>query len=165
LGRHYLGIEPPEESGQAFYLWENASELTALNQAAASGQIPYLSPPGGDPTNANYHVALRRVLENGKGVYGATRAVNDIKSQIPSVTTRAPETVTVFTVAPGGFADRIKSLPETLALEAVRASGFQPVPGRLYLADQAGPSQFNAFLQIPWSRRRLAVCSRLWTEP
>ena len=141
--RYYLGMEPAEELGQAFYLWENASELAALNQAAASGQIPSLSPPGGDPTNADYQGALRRALKNGKGVYGATWVVNNIKILILSVTAGAPETVTVSTVALGGFADRIKNLPETLALEAVRASGFQPVAGRLYLADQAGLSQFS----------------------
>ncbi len=76
--RHYLGMEPPEELSQAFYLWENASELAALNQAAASGQIHSLSPPRGAPKNADYQDSLRRALKNGKGVYGATWSVNDV---------------------------------------------------------------------------------------
>ena len=75
--------------------------------------------------------------------HGATWVVNDIQIHIPSVTADAPKTVTVSTVTLGVFADRIKSLPETLALEAVRASGLRPVPGRIYLADQAGLSQFS----------------------
>jgi hypothetical protein len=44
---------------------------------------------------------------------------------------------------PGGFTDRIKNLPETLSVDALCDSGFKPVRGRLYTAEQSGQGELT----------------------
>jgi hypothetical protein len=44
---------------------------------------------------------------------------------------------------PGGFTDRIKNLPETLSVDALGDSGFKPVRGRLYTAEQSGQGELT----------------------
>ena len=51
--------------------------------------------------------------------------------------------VTILCVALGGFADRIKNLPETLSVDRPSASGFHPARGRLYTWEHSGQGELT----------------------
>jgi hypothetical protein len=137
--RHNLGLDPPCEYSYAVNVWQNASESAALDEAAAEGQDLSLLPEGASAADAGYQEALRAKLRSGKGVYGGTWLVNDTQILVPSVVPVGHNhSVVTSCVALGGFADRVKNLSETLSVDALRESGFKPVRGRLYTAEESG---------------------------
>jgi hypothetical protein len=123
--RHYLGLEPPCEYSYAVNVWQNASESAALDEAEGEGQDLSLLPEGAGAADAGYQEALRAKLRSGKGVYGGTWLVNDTQILVPSgVPVGHNHSVATSCVALGGFADRVKNLPETLSVDALRDAGL-----------------------------------------
>ena len=142
--RHCLGLDSPDEFVQAVDVWQKASERAALNEAAAAGQAVSFLPQGAIATDTGYQEALRAKLKSGKAVYGGTWLVNDTKILVPSVVPVGQKrSLSISCVALGGFTDRIKNLPETLSVDALCDSGFKPVRGRLYTAEQSGQGELT----------------------
>ena len=142
--RHYLGLEPPYELAQAVNVWQNSSGRAALKAADAAGEALSLLPQGANAADTAYQEALRAKLKSGRGVYGGTWLVNDTQILVPSVVpVGQKQSVTISSVALGGFSDRIKNLPETLSEDALRDSGFKPERGRLYTAEQSGQGELT----------------------
>jgi hypothetical protein len=144
VARHYLGKDSPYEFSQAVDVWQKASERAALNEATAAGQALSFLPQGANAADTGYQEALRAKLKSGKGVYGGTWLVHDTQILVPSVVPVGQKrSVIISCVALGGFTDRIKNLPETLSGDALGDSGFKPVRGRLYTAEQSGQGELT----------------------
>jgi len=86
----------------------------------------------------------RRCEPDSEAVYGGTWLVDDTQILVPLVVpVGQKQSVVISCVVLGGFADRVKNLPETLSVDALPDCGFKPVRGQLYTAEQSGQGELT----------------------